>query len=437
MPRRKTHEEYVKGVAEINPDIEVVDRYINDNTKIKHRCKRDGYEWYAKPNHILQGRGCPKCCNHIPYTLESFKSALFVVNNAMEVIDEKYINNKTPILVKCKIDGHIWRTTPNALLKGANCPVCAGKTIGRAPEYKNSIWSSQYRDYFSKFLSEEQMKKYMPNSCKKDWATCPDCGKQKYIIIEQLLYQGIGCMCGDGQSFPNKFVYNILTQLNINVKPEYVPPWNKKIRYDDYLPDYNLIIENHGGQHYEKCNLTRRTLFEEQQNDKIKQNFALTNGIKYYVVIDCRKSSLDWIKTSIMNSILPQILNFTENDIDWNQANEYATSNLIKKSAYLFNDGKTISEISNLLCVAKPTVARWLKTATSFGWCNYIPKNKTRTIYCVELNKIFNSIKSASDELGIWETSIINCLRGRWKYTIVPNTKEKLHWLYIEDMINI
>ena len=224
MPRRKTHEEYVKGVAEINPDIEVVDRYINDNTKIKHRCKRDGYEWYAKPNHILQGRGCPKCCNHIPYTLESFKSALFVVNNAMEVIDEKYINNKTPILVKCKIDGHIWRTTPNALLKGANCPVCAGKTI---------------------------------------------------------------------------------------------------------------------------------------------------------------------------------------------------------------------SKISNLLCVAKPTIARWLKTATSFGWCNYIPKNKTRTIYCVELNKIFNSIKSASDELGIWETSIINCLRGRWKYTIVPNTKEKLHWLYIEDMINI
>ena len=38
----------------------------------------------------------------------------------------------------------------------------------------------------------------------------------------------------------------------------------KKIRYDDYLPDYNLIIENHGRQHYEKCNLTRRTLFEEQ-----------------------------------------------------------------------------------------------------------------------------------------------------------------------------
>ena len=149
------------------------------------------------------------------------------MNNAIEVIDEKYINNKTPILVKCKIDGHIWRTTPNALLKGFNCPVCAGKTIGCAPEYKNSIWSSQYRDYFSKFLSEEQMKKYMPNSCKKDWVTCPDCGKQKYIIIEQLLYQGIGCMCGDGQSFPNKFVYNILTQLNINVKPEYVPPWNK------------------------------------------------------------------------------------------------------------------------------------------------------------------------------------------------------------------
>ena len=431
--KKKTHEKYVKEVTEINPNIIVVDQYINDDTKITHRCKIDGHEWLAKPNHILHGRGCPKCCNHIPYTLESFKCALYNVNKNIEVIDSIYVNNKTLITIRCKIDGHIWKTTPNALLKGAGCPVCSHRTIGK--NFENSIWTSEHKEHFSQYLSEDQMKKYMPNSCKKDWAICPYCGEQKYITIEQLLYQGIGCICGDGNSYPNKFVYNVLKQLNIKVKPEYVPLWNKKVRYDDYLPKYNIIIENHGLQHYEECGLTSRTLMAEQENDIKKQKSALKNGINHYVVLDCRDSSLEWIKNAIMTSILPSLFDFTEEDIDWDQANEYATSNLIKKAASLFNDGETLTEIAQQLSTTKITIARWLKTATNFGWCKYIPKSKTRIIYCIELDRIFFSINSASIELDIWETSIINCLKNRWEYTIVPNTKEKLHWLYIEDAI--
>ena len=60
--RKCTHEEYLDKIACINPDIEVVEKYIDATTKILHRCRIDGYEWRASPHCILQGTGCPKCC---------------------------------------------------------------------------------------------------------------------------------------------------------------------------------------------------------------------------------------------------------------------------------------------------------------------------------------------------------------------------------------
>lgn len=61
MPKKKTHEEYVADVNKINPNIEVIDRYVNTNTKILHHCKIDDCTWYAVPSNILNGKGCPQC----------------------------------------------------------------------------------------------------------------------------------------------------------------------------------------------------------------------------------------------------------------------------------------------------------------------------------------------------------------------------------------
>lgn len=57
----KSPKEYIDEVAEINPFILIEENYINSHTSILHRCLLDNYRWYAKPNNILSGRGCPKC----------------------------------------------------------------------------------------------------------------------------------------------------------------------------------------------------------------------------------------------------------------------------------------------------------------------------------------------------------------------------------------
>ena len=410
MGKKKTHDEYVDEVAKINPDIEVVGKYINSSTEILHRCRIDGYMWMVRPNNILSGEGCPKCNSRkrsleLRKTHDKYVLSLLSINPNIEVIGQ-YIDAETEILHRCKIDGYEWFATPHYMLRGHSCPVCSGHKIGPEPEYKNSIWASKYREYFSLYMSDEQMKRYMPQSNQRIDVVCPNCGNIKTISINKLFSRGLCCICRDKISFANKFIFNILRQIGVRVKTEYSPKWACGKKYDDYLIDYNIIIENHGIQHYERgfADIGGRTLEEEQTNDVVKQQLAHTNNITYYIVLDCRYSTLEWIKSSILNSDLLKILNFNESDIDWYKALRYATNSLVFYAAELFNNGMSVKDIAGEIGYSEEAIRRWLRNATQLGVCNYDPvvsmhqhyNSIKKSVRCVELNQIFPSIVAAS-----------------------------------------
>lgn len=376
--RKKTQDEYIKEVAVKNPTIEVDDLYINADTSIWHKCKVCQYRWKSQPNHILEG--------------------------------------------------HI-------------CPVCAGNIIGPAPEYRNSIWASEYRNYFERYLSEEQMKSYTPHSGKKINIPCPDCGKNKDICIAQLASQGFGCSCGDGQTYPNKFIYALLNQLNIEYIPEYYDDWSDGRKYDIYIPSLNCIIENHGEQHYgHRGAFKKKSLEEEKHNDAYKKMLAEQNGIKHYVVLDCRESNVSWIKKSIIDSELPILLSFNINNIDWVTCHRFALSNIVKQVAIEWENGCGVQDIMDRLHISRTTTSRYLTLAAEQGWCSYTPRkgylrgcekrsgvNNTsaRPVYCVDKHIIFNYIAEACRALNISSTSNIGtCCVGerdsaggyQWKY---------------------
>ena len=121
--KKKTHEEYVAKLAKTNPNIEVLGTYINYTTKIKHKCKIDGYEWFSCPKYVLRSTGCPRCWNHEIYGHEEYIKKVNIINQNIEVVG-KYINTKTKIKHKCKIDGYEWYATPNDILQGRGCPKC-------------------------------------------------------------------------------------------------------------------------------------------------------------------------------------------------------------------------------------------------------------------------------------------------------------------------
>ena len=102
---------------------------------------------------------------------------------------------------------------------------------------------------------------------------------------DKLTTRGFKCrLCDDGFSYPEKFVYNFLKQLNIPVITQLNKKhfsWIGSYRYDFYLNQCDCIIETHGKQHYIDDHGMDR-LLKEQENDKNKEQLARNNGIQNY-----------------------------------------------------------------------------------------------------------------------------------------------------------
>ena len=227
----------------------------------------------------------------------------------------------------------------------------------------------------------DEAKQYTYGSDKRFVPRCPDCGqiKDKSMAVTTL-YQthSIGCTCGDGISYPEKFIFNLLQQLkicNIRQLSKAYFSWCGKYKYDFYLPDYNCIIETHGMQHYKEGINFRNNAFEEiQKNDRAKQELALNNKIEKYIALDCSFSSCEYIKNSILNSQMALFLPLEL--VDWNQCAIYAHGNLFQKACALKKENELYStgQIGKILNLDDLTIRTYLKRGRDLGLCFYDEK---------------------------------------------------------------
>lgn len=229
----------------------------------------------------------------------------------------------------------------------------------------------------------DEAKLYTKTSSKKIKPVCPDCGRVKssFVSISNMYANhSIHCPCSDGVSYPEKFMFYLLENLDIKffMQPNTnVFKWSKGFRYDFYIPKLNCIIETHGEQHYIEKTAFAKKLKEQQEDDRLKEQLARDNGIKYYIVLDCRKSDLDWVKNSILNSELAKLFDLSK--IDWLKFGEISYSNLIKKVCAIKknNPNLTSTDISKLMKLSSVTILKYLKKGTKLGWCNYNPKEES------------------------------------------------------------
>lgn len=334
------------------------------------------------------------------------------------------VHSGQEIWIKCDNKEHPdYRTCPDRFTGGGRCPLCTNKKIVSGI---NDV-ATTHPHLVKYFKNPEDAKKYSIHSGKKTWFECPLCGLEKYTTADAAFNRGYSCDgCGDGVSYPNKFVTAMLMQLHsknnqIVFEREKGFDWafvpsNKYGRvngykyYDVYLPTHNVIIENFGGQHYFQVNFNRssgsKSLEEEQENDRIKYELAIANGISKdnYIVLDCRESNVDHIKSSIMKSKLPEILGFSESDIDWDACDEFCFKDLSLQACILKNDGYSVKDIANELYIAEPTVYKYLRNGKKIGVVEEIPHNGS-PILCVENGLVCTSktkfIKHSEGIIGV------------------------------------
>ena len=265
-----------------------------------------------------------------------------------------------------------------SLLRGTGCGCCANQT---AVLGINTIWDTD-RWLCSLGVSEEDAKTHTRSSGDKVIVVCHDCGKTKRMKISTIYNEkSIGCTCGDGVKYPEKFMTSVLDQLGIEYIFQLTKTtfdWCEDKRYDFYIPSLNTIIETHGRQHYEDCTWSKAK--DVQENDRIKYELALQNGIKDgdYVVIDCRYSNAEWIKDSILNSKLNELFDLSE--IDWIECGKKAQKNLVKEVCEYWNNNRqeweTTKTLAEVFGLSRGAITDYLKKGAVLGWCKYDAKEE-------------------------------------------------------------
>lgn len=280
---------------------------------------------------------------------------------------------------RCNKDGYEGEISEDNLEDGKSCSVCCGH---KAILGINTIWDTDKWAVDRGLILEEDAKKYTRGSNKRIDAICPNCGEpKKNVKINNIIrYKSIGCKkCGDGVSFPEKVVSLVLDKLYIYYEKQKSFSWSQNRIYDFFIPSLGKLIETHGGQHYRKKTSWNkcggRTLVEEQENDRLKEELATKNGLEY-IPIDCRESDIDFIKENMIK-MLGDIFDFSP--IDWEEIDKKAQSSLVwEVCEYWKNkkDKENTADLAKYFSLNKTTIVKYLKRGNKYGWCFYDGKEE-------------------------------------------------------------
>ena len=337
----------------------------------------------------------------------------------------------------------------NSFMSGQRCGYCGSHKV----HWKDSL--AYNYPQIAKMIAIEENNLTFENcyniacfSGKKFYFKCLNCKSisTSKISLNKITRQEYACeFCSDGISVPNKFMANVLKQLN----KKYIIELSKKdfewcgyFRYDFYIPSLNIIIEVNGLQHYEECALIQRTLEQEQMNDLFKYKCA-KGHVDKYIVIDCRYSELKWMKENIIKELNKY---FNLSNIDWELAWEESQSSLCVKAWELWNSGYGVMEIAKELNLTKSTVRKYLKRGYECGKCDYtveisrkrrglreLGKNNinAKSVICITTNKIFLSINDGAKYYNCISGNIIKCCKKERGYCGKLKDGTELIWRYI------
>jgi len=190
--KKKTHEEYLYELYIINPNIKVLDKYINYTEKISHQCLICGHIWELRPSNALKGRGCPECAKKIRadkkrMSNEEYLTRLGKVNPTIKPL-EVYKAFDISIKHKCLICNHIWEVRPNNLLYGTGCPVCANESLGNE---RRKTHEEYVKDLSLKNPNIEVLDIYKGSKVRL-WHKYRKCNHKAFILPSSAL-AGFGC----------------------------------------------------------------------------------------------------------------------------------------------------------------------------------------------------------------------------------------------------
>lgn len=406
------------------PQVEFKDKYTNNHTKNKFYCKEHDNYFYSTTANVLSSKYCCPISrmNRTIYNAfdnKKYQERLSKINKYL-ILTSEYKNAMSEVEFKClKCGTSGQKSNANSLIRGDSyCRICHGS---RRPISGYNDIATTHPQYLVYFKNIEDAKNNMFGTSKKVEMKCPICNHERIFKINSLTNKGFSCpKCGDGFSYPNKFMMGLLLQLDIDFNREVKFEWSQNKIYDFVIG--NTIIEMDGGFHKGSSFMSKE---DAKANDDLKDYLAISNG--YNIIrIDCMKSNFEYIKSNILDSKITEIINLK--NVDWDELEKsLINENYVKKVAEIFNKnvGKiNMSDMAKLANLNPSTFCTLLKKASKVGLSNYdarksasgeytvFKESYSKPVICLDTGIIYDSIDEAGHKNGLRAESIGRVCRG-------------------------
>ena len=317
MAKKKTNEEVLEECISTHGNTYCYDKfeYINSTTKVLIGCKIGNHGYFSQSSsHHRNGSGCPKCAhlnrdffeyrNHKQplkkLTNETFKKKSILVHGIFyDYSKVDYKNNRTKVLIGCGDITHgFFEQIPQNHLKGSGCIKCAHELLRKNRKKPETILLKELSElYDSKYIFD--LTNYKNNNSKIDIECVRHGSFSQYV--KHLLGGVVGCRsCIEKTSKGELKIIDYLERNDIIFHREktfegliYVT----SLRFDFYLPKYNVCIEYDGEQHFKPIkHFGGDEMFKIiVERDTIKNEYCLINKIPLLRISYRNFKNIDYI----------------------------------------------------------------------------------------------------------------------------------------------
>jgi hypothetical protein len=194
-----------------------------------------------------------------------------------EFLSDDYSALDDKVLCRCRTHDYISKIRIKSILAGCGCEKCRYEKTSQAltlsdKEIADRINNSDFDvEYASGYIGMDFTIKVKCQKCgciyetsPRNISKCPEC---------DFYYRG------------EKLTADCLKDNNINYLTQYIFKdciYINPLKFDFYLPDYNICVEYNGQQHYKHvmCFGGEERFKNQQIRDNIKRQYCKDNGIK-------------------------------------------------------------------------------------------------------------------------------------------------------------
>lgn len=269
-----------------NINLEILENeYIRNSQKLLVKTK-EGYLAYTTLDTLTQGNTPYIFDKRNPHTIKNINTWCDINKSSISLLSDEYKSNINDLKWQCNINGcsSIFYMSWNEVQSGHRCSYCASKKLNEKNclATKNPELAKEWHPTRNGDLNPNMV---FGGSHKKVWWVCSKCGKEWEAQIKSRHLKGYGCgSCTTNYRGELKLIeiFDIYGIERVQHKTFSECKNVARLSFDFYLPNYNILVEFQGKQHYEPIEYFggEKSFKKQQINDQIKKEFAIKNNIK-------------------------------------------------------------------------------------------------------------------------------------------------------------